>query len=272
MEENESVTAGASSRSRLKASTTNASFRGQNAIFLQGISFKTLAFVIIASNTINLAFGVIANAPNEWNNMYSSSMTFDTSNTNNYNNNEPDYVYDSMDKFKRIYQNVTINIPLDKSNRIHNNPMNDNGGNGSDSVYDSDSANETTHLMMITAISSTSNPNQTTIASEYDVDTTLSSMINDQNNYWALSALILVLGTAAGNILVCLAIAWERRLQNVTNYFLMSLAITDLMVAILVMPLGILTLFKGEWFFFGICFSSFFFFLFWFSVEAKRKA
>lgn len=68
----------------------------------------------------------------------------------------------------------------------------------------------------------------------------------DLNNYWALLALVLVLGTAAGNILVCLAITKERRLQNVTNYFLMSLAITDLMVAILVMPLGILTLVKGE--------------------------
>lgn len=66
------------------------------------------------------------------------------------------------------------------------------------------------------------------------------------NNWWALSALGLVVGTAAGNILVCLAICWERRLQNVTNYFLMSLAITDLMVAILVMPLGIYTLFRGK--------------------------
>lgn len=66
------------------------------------------------------------------------------------------------------------------------------------------------------------------------------------NNWWALLALFLVLATAAGNILVCLAISWERRLQNVTNYFLMSLAITDLMVAMLVMPLGILTLVKGE--------------------------
>ncbi|XP_055375503.1 uncharacterized protein LOC129608176 isoform X2 [Condylostylus longicornis] len=85
------------------------------------------------------------------------------------------------------------------------------------------------------------------------INVTNDSNINDdnywheksQNNYWALLALILVFGTAAGNILVCLAIGWERRLQNVTNYFLMSLAITDLMVAILVMPLGILTLFVG---------------------------
>lgn len=66
------------------------------------------------------------------------------------------------------------------------------------------------------------------------------------NNWWALFALVLVVGTAAGNILVCLAITWERRLQNVTNYFLMSLAITDLMVAVLVMPLGILTLVRGK--------------------------
>jgi len=66
------------------------------------------------------------------------------------------------------------------------------------------------------------------------------------NNWWALLALALVLGTATGNILVCLAITWERRLQNVTNYFLMSLAITDLMVAVLVMPLGILTLVRGK--------------------------
>jgi hypothetical protein len=70
--------------------------------------------------------------------------------------------------------------------------------------------------------------------------------VTNINNWWALLALALVLGTAAGNILVCLAITWERRLQNVTNYFLMSLAITDLMVAVLVMPLGILTLVRGK--------------------------
>lgn len=85
------------------------------------------------------------------------------------------------------------------------------------------------------------NNNDTTSTTIY-----LSSSNSTLNNYWALLALLLVVCTAAGNILVCLAITWERRLQNVTNYFLMSLAITDLMVAMLVMPLGILTLVKGE--------------------------
>ncbi|XP_023288213.1 5-hydroxytryptamine receptor 2A-like, partial [Orussus abietinus] len=87
--------------------------------------------------------------------------------------------------------------------------------------------------------------------SEYKASTLYTKDAEDQeevdvlNNWWAMFALVLVIGTAAGNILVCLAIVWERRLQNVTNYFLMSLAITDLMVAVLVMPLGILTLVRG---------------------------
>lgn len=79
-----------------------------------------------------------------------------------------------------------------------------------------------------------------------DRDDRMTMPADDDDNWWALLALALVVATAAGNILVCLAIAWERRLQNVTNYFLMSLAITDLMVAVLVMPLGILTLVKGK--------------------------
>lgn len=90
--------------------------------------------------------------------------------------------------------------------------------------------------------------------SEIDLGTNTSFDVSQNeagqfNNWWAMLALVLVLGTAAGNILVCMAITWERRLQNVTNYFLMSLAITDLMVAILVMPLGILTLVRGELYF-----------------------
>ncbi|XP_039948710.1 alpha-2B adrenergic receptor [Bactrocera tryoni] len=84
----------------------------------------------------------------------------------------------------------------------------------------------------------------TTLATDFD-DHPFDPYEKHEDNYWGLLALVLVFATAAGNILVCLAIYLERRLQNVTNYFLMSLAITDLMVAVLVMPLGILTLVKG---------------------------
>ncbi|CAJ0575850.1 unnamed protein product, partial [Mesorhabditis spiculigera] len=42
-----------------------------------------------------------------------------------------------------------------------------------------------------------------------------------------------------GNAFVCVAIATDRRLHNVTNYFLFSLALADLLVCCIVMPLSI---------------------------------
>lgn len=49
-----------------------------------------------------------------------------------------------------------------------------------------------------------------------------------------------------GNILVCMAISLEKRLQSVTNYFLLSLAITDLLVCIIVMPFTVINDFAGK--------------------------
>ncbi|XP_054288725.1 5-hydroxytryptamine receptor-like [Macrosteles quadrilineatus] len=49
---------------------------------------------------------------------------------------------------------------------------------------------------------------------------------------------ILILVTVIGNVFVIAAILLERNLQNVANYLVMSLAVADLMVACLVMPLG----------------------------------
>ncbi|KAK7477113.1 hypothetical protein BaRGS_00031599 [Batillaria attramentaria] len=59
----------------------------------------------------------------------------------------------------------------------------------------------------------------------------------------------LVVFGIAGNTLVILAISLERRLQNVTNYFLLSLAVTDLLVSLIVMPLSIINEFTGQWMF-----------------------
>ena len=49
-----------------------------------------------------------------------------------------------------------------------------------------------------------------------------------------------------GNILVCLAIATERRLQNRTNWFLFSLALADMLVSGLVIPLAVVKEFTGN--------------------------
>nr|QRN45424.1 5-hydroxytryptamine receptor [Carausius morosus] len=49
---------------------------------------------------------------------------------------------------------------------------------------------------------------------------------------------LLILATVIGNVFVIAAILLERNLQNVANYLIVSLAVADLMVACLVMPLG----------------------------------
>ncbi|KAG8445012.1 hypothetical protein GDO86_009960 [Hymenochirus boettgeri] len=64
----------------------------------------------------------------------------------------------------------------------------------------------------------------------------------------ALLTLMVIVPTIGGNILVILAISLEKKLQNATNYFLLSLAVADLLVGIFVMPIALLTiLFKRVW-------------------------
>lgn len=223
------------SRWSLKAITTNAFGIGS---ILQGVASKTMALVAIASNTISMAIASGQFSGNDLDGNVATDI-------------DSDYVFDSIDK--RIYRNLSINTPVLRPSVIVNGSSSDSD-NGENVTMASLGNN-----LFVAAVTSTYNAiksndtvmmpsnNFSSITLDIDVESTPSPMIESQNNYWALTALILVVGTAAGNILVCLAITWERRLQNVTNYFLMSLAMTDLMVAILVMPLGILTLVKGEY-------------------------
>ncbi|XP_025418810.1 5-hydroxytryptamine receptor 2B isoform X2 [Sipha flava] len=66
-------------------------------------------------------------------------------------------------------------------------------------------------------------------------------------NWKYLFVFVFIAAGGVGNILVCLAICLDRQLQNVTNYFLLSLAIADLLVCLFVMPLGAIPGFYGEW-------------------------
>ncbi|XP_060105908.1 5-hydroxytryptamine receptor 2C isoform X2 [Heteronotia binoei] len=63
-----------------------------------------------------------------------------------------------------------------------------------------------------------------------------------EKNWPALLILIIILLTIGGNILVILAVSLEKKLQNATNYFLMSLAVADMLVGILVMPVSLITI------------------------------
>lgn len=66
--------------------------------------------------------------------------------------------------------------------------------------------------------------------------------------WYFLLVILFIFAGGLGNILVCLAIALDRKLQNVTNYFLLSLAVADLLVSLFVMPLGAIPGFLGEYF------------------------
>ncbi|XP_035772559.1 dopamine D2-like receptor isoform X3 [Anopheles albimanus] len=66
-------------------------------------------------------------------------------------------------------------------------------------------------------------------------------------HYWCLILVLFPILTLFGNVLVILAVCRERTLQTVTNYFIVSLAIADLLVAVVVMPFAVYVLVNGAW-------------------------
>ncbi|XP_078080531.1 D(1C) dopamine receptor [Mustelus asterias] len=65
---------------------------------------------------------------------------------------------------------------------------------------------------------------------------------------------LLILSTLLGNTLVCLAVIKFRHLRSkVTNFFVISLAVSDLFVALLVMPWKALSEVAGYWLFGSFC-------------------
>ena len=63
-----------------------------------------------------------------------------------------------------------------------------------------------------------------------------------QKNWAALLILAVIAVTVTGNILVIMAVSLEKKLQNATNYFMMSLAVADMLLGILVMPVSMVTI------------------------------
>ena len=67
-------------------------------------------------------------------------------------------------------------------------------------------------------------------------------------HHWVfLILLLLIFISVIGNVLVCLAVILEKRLHSATNYFLLSMAVADLMVAVLVMPMGLIKYLFGRY-------------------------
>uniref|UniRef100_A0A3Q3XA93 G-protein coupled receptors family 1 profile domain-containing protein n=1 Tax=Mola mola TaxID=94237 RepID=A0A3Q3XA93_MOLML len=63
-----------------------------------------------------------------------------------------------------------------------------------------------------------------------------------EKNWPALLILVIIALTIGGNILVILAVSMEKKLQNATNFFLRSLAVADMLVGILVMPISLINI------------------------------
>uniref|UniRef100_A0A336KPM4 CSON013353 protein n=1 Tax=Culicoides sonorensis TaxID=179676 RepID=A0A336KPM4_CULSO len=74
-----------------------------------------------------------------------------------------------------------------------------------------------------------------------------SAQIHQQYEWSFLFVMFFIIAGGLGNILVCLAVCLDKKLQNVTNYFLLSLAVADLLVSLFVMPLGAIPGFLGYW-------------------------
>ncbi|XP_053318951.1 histamine H2 receptor [Spea bombifrons] len=58
---------------------------------------------------------------------------------------------------------------------------------------------------------------------------------------------LIIIITICGNVVVCLAVGFDRRLRSMTNCFIVSLAITDLLLGLLVLPFSALHLLQEEW-------------------------
>lgn len=73
-------------------------------------------------------------------------------------------------------------------------------------------------------------------------DTTTDSVaaiLDGEYRYWTLVLIIIPLLTVFGNVLVVMSVVKERSLKTVTNYFICSLAVADIMVAVIVMPFAV---------------------------------
>ena len=70
--------------------------------------------------------------------------------------------------------------------------------------------------------------------------------VMEEKNWPALLILVIIALTVGGNILVILAVSLERKLHNATNYFLASLAVADMLLGLLVMPVSMVTVLYGK--------------------------
>lgn len=120
--------------------------------------------------------------------------------------------------------NYSVYMSNDSNLYHHTNSVTDSAANYSDSVP-----------------SNSSNFSKSTIFGFKSEYTTVEAIVTG-----VVLSLVIVI-TIVGNILVCLAVFLVKKLRRPCNYLLVSLAVSDLCVAILVMPMALLYEILGRW-------------------------
>ncbi|XP_072934857.1 5-hydroxytryptamine receptor 1-like [Epargyreus clarus] len=99
-----------------------------------------------------------------------------------------------------------------------------------------------------------SNPNSTFNWTFYDNATVVKHPNIKHTKYSTLATILLatifmvvIFGTIVGNILVCIAVCLVRKLRRPSNYLIVSLAVSDLCVATIVMPVAMVYDLLGTW-------------------------
>lgn len=100
--------------------------------------------------------------------------------------------------------------------------------------------------------------NVTEVAANFTTTRANSTELEESDIYYQIKTVVvaiilsvIIIGTVVGNILVCLAVCMVRKLRRPCNYLLVSLAVSDLCVSILVMPLAMVYELNGNTWSFG---------------------
>ena len=111
---------------------------------------------------------------------------------------------------------------------------------------------EQTMILTNYSVDNMTRPNETLFVEEGRINVTLRIEMQPYSMTHLLATSIIlgtmILATIIGNVFVIAAILLERNLQSVANYLILSLAVADLMVAALVMPLAAVNEVSTQWF------------------------
>ncbi|KAM6942553.1 dopamine receptor D4b [Xenentodon cancila] len=80
---------------------------------------------------------------------------------------------------------------------------------------------------------------------DFNNDTLPAAEVAQYNFPALIFGILLIVTVTGGNVLVCLSVYLEKALKTTTNYFIVSLAFADLLLAVLVLPLFVYAEFQG---------------------------